>query len=213
MSQRSKNEFIQNLSQKLEPINVNWSAEKRTAIWVLFNLSFTLFLMHLIGDFSLSSHLQGWRLAEFIIGLISILTLSYCAFLGIVPGATTKKVLKLGLIPLSGFITLFFIALFAHLEPTAPGVYRWHCDLEILALSLVPGLQFGYFLFKDMLFSQKLSFVMGGMVSALIPAFYMNYVCPFNATHTLVFHLGPVAIFATIFSLILFKQRANKANA
>lgn len=207
---QKKDQFIQSLSQQLKPVNVNWSAETRALIWTLFNLAFTFFLMHLIGNFTIMEHLSGWRLAEFMLGLVSIFALGYCAFLGIVPGATSGKILRLGLLPLVAFITLFIVAGVGHFEPTAPGVYRKMCNAEILLLSFVPGIQFGYFLYKDMIFTQKLSFLMAGLVSALIPAFYMNYICSFEILHILKHHFGPTALFGLLFLMLFLRLRTKK---
>jgi hypothetical protein len=210
VSEKNSKDFIESLSQKLEPVNVNWSAESRAVLWITLNLSFTFFLMQLIGGFSFAEHLKGWRLAEFFLGLSSILILGYIAFLGIVPGASNKKKIKIGFTSFLVFVGFFVFAMIADFQPTAPGIYRWQCNIEILVLSLVPGLQFAYFLYKDILFSNKTSFVLAGVVSSLVPAFYMNYICPFHANHALMHHFGPVALFALVYSIIFFQIKNRK---
>lgn len=203
--EKSNKDFIENLSQELQPIHVNWSPESRAILWISFNLFFTFLLMQIIGSFSLNHHLKDWRIAEFVFGLFTIISLGYTSFLGIIPGAFSKNKFKFAIAMLVFLLSFFAYIKVAGLTPPEKGIYRWYCNLEILLLSLVPGLQMVYFLYKDRLVVSRHSLVFSGIVSSLIPAFYMNYICDFDPKHVFMHHFGPMALFTLIFAVIMIK--------
>lgn len=197
-------QFIDKLSKDLRPINVNWSPEKRFIVWLVFNSILTLVIMYAIGEFSVFEQLSHYRIIDFILGAIAICSVGYFGFLGIVPGAVKKKQLFFAIIPFLSMFIFFGVLTLMDIPIVGMGKKRFHCNAEILALSVIPSLQYMYFLIKDKELIQKMSLILAGISSSLFPAFIMNYICYPSHSHIIKHHLIPTALFGIVFAVVAF---------
>jgi len=207
--------FIDDLANKLKPVNVNWSAEKRTCFWFIIHCTWMALLMFAIKPFRYplvhESHVFQF-VFEATLFLVGLVFTGYFCFLSFVPGAIKSNKIKLSLIPV-----LFLIILFLYKIIFPSNTYsnwgwvenyitmRSFCEFEIMLYSLIPLAHIYYLIKKSIFINNKWTFICAVLSSSLIPAFIMHFACAYNYTHILIFHIGTTILMTLVATPVLFK--------
>lgn len=209
----NSDKFIDSLVTDLKPQKVWASPEKRLLIWSVFQMFLVLAIMILRrplpwDQFGMIFTSQVGL--EFILFLVSVQTVGYCAYLSLVPGALKKKSIFLSVVPL---IALGAFMIKSSLYPVRypfMGLYRNHCYWEVALLSLTPAAHFFWMAKKGLLTYKSRPLWLGPLASAMLPLAFMHVTCINGVMHSLKYHLAPtLAVSALSAGLAYFLIREN----
>jgi len=200
-------ELIDQLSEKLTPVQPLWSPERRAITWVIVHLLFAGSLTFFISPFQISFHQGPFFILEIILWGVSIILAYYFSFLSCVPGALKLNKWFYSLTPLAMLTTLLSAQLF--LPPSksqfSQQVMRGSCEIEIILVSFILLAHIIYLQMKGVIVNQKKSILLSTCSSLFVPATIMHFACTHKAQHILIFHLGPVLLGILLISWFLTK--------
>lgn len=212
MSDNKHLDLINNLSDKLKPIDINWSAERRASIWFITHMVFTTLLMFVVKPFSINI-INTRFLFELVLLTILIFTTGYVSFLTMVPGALNKDRLKFLAIPLMALLGFLFFGLTKSAPVMTPGSGRTFCELEIIGYSLIPLLHIFFLAKKGIFFNSRVSFLFSAMAAGLIPTAVMHIACAPNYKHILIWHVGTLGFVTVVFGSVFLKIHKSSGES
>lgn len=203
------NQKMNQLVNDLKPHKPLLSAEKRTWLWFVSHILWIAFGLWFIQPYrgSFGRDLLNIRfLIEWILFIISSISLTYVSFLSVVPGRVRKKELKWAYFPM---ILLTAVLIFGLVHPAVIhsnrlGV-RGFCEFEIFVFAVVPNIHLIFLLSKGFISFNSKTFFMAGVSAGMIPSLLMHIACVYEPLHILCFHLTPVFVVGGLGVLIANK--------
>lgn len=213
----SKNDFIDQLSQKLVPVKVLPRPLQRAMLWFPLLLFGVMAISVLLDDYRAGFAAQIVAYGRFQIELIAALVLSfvtlYISFSRVIPGAPVNQTITwfVRMTALLLASSLIWSLIDASPAASTQGV-RAYCELEVTVYGLLLVVFFslknrhGYFAGG---MGQRMQL---GVSLGLIPAFLMQLGCMYDPLHGLVFHYLPVllvALLAMVLVRVLSRSGVN----
>lgn len=193
MSQRD--DLIQALSADLKPVRPVASPDRTALLWLLGSLVWVIGLTAWEGPLrpgALGELMEVPRfLFEMALGLLAFGCIAICAFRAAVPGRLQRGFAILSFVLLGLWLVQYLVAFWAPaLEPSMAGK-RQACWVETIVYAIGPML-LGLFLTRRLYpLSPWRTALCVGLVTGLLPAWYMQMACMYLMPHMLDHHILP----------------------
>ncbi len=180
--------LISSLADNLEPSVQQPNVVKLLLLWLFASACYVVGVIHILDEVRFISEQNGLAqqnlsVVEVLLGVISILSLTWVAFLSVIPGRLKDWHLVCALFCASAWAGLYFFKTL--LIPIMPLVFACYLAEKMYPLNL------------------KQSGLIFGLAAGMMPALYMQFACMHAADHALVFHLFPGTLVGLIAMLLM----------
>jgi hypothetical protein len=198
MSQ-SRDTLINQLSQRLEPVNQPGQTTAYAVRWLTVSVVFAVGLMLFLGPFR-----PGWPsqlfaspqfMVETVAGCGSIMLLASLIFKLGIPGYPQRlRLIALAMVVGSLWLGLLLFGLYSPALDVSMLGKREHCYLEVVLYSW-PPIIYGCYLLRRLLVTEPvLAGAIIGVCASAIPAWLMQFACMYSPSHGLIYHFSPMLL-------------------
>lgn len=201
MNSPSLPQLIDTLSADLPPVEPLWSPAIRSSLWMGCSFLFVVAWVFISGDVRAGVFDQLFLsprfLLEVVFALISAPIAAWYAFrfssAALAPSFINKA---FSVAPTMVFVAL---SLYGLLNPALPTNHQGHrigCQLEIVAIAIIPMSAFIYYARKALPLERRWIALLIGIAASMPMTTAMLLACSYDPLHNVLFHLTPVVAFA-----------------
>jgi hypothetical protein len=202
----TKEDFIQNLADQMEPVNKVFVPKARFTLWLLISVVSICAVMLFIQGFRPNFLQQlGWNrfTVETLFSFLPILSSGYVVYLLAIPGLRISPLQVVGaFVPFFIFVGILIYGLIDPSLPPSMEGKRAFCVHEILVLSWIAVGFAIWQLRRGFPTRPMLSGLLVGLASSSIPLALMQVACMYDAKHVLLFHVIPAVVVILLATLI-----------